>query len=148
MKQETQMSEQQTYRYALVNRPAMLGTIPRGLSFQVEARPAKGEAHHEVARHGILVTERALSDEELEAFELAVLIDAAKADVMAAAVAAELQEYATGYLLMARNDPADFTAAVLQAAHRATQVRQNVQVSIGDTAALVALVVARLMARA
>ena len=126
-------------RYALVNRPPEIGAIPRGIEYTVERRPAPGQPHHAMARHGILVC-RQLTDEECLSYELAPLVD----DVgpLATAIAEDLSGYAAEYLSQSTEEPEEFRRAVLQRAER-----QAVRPSVGDPAALVAAVVDRLAQR-
>lgn len=69
-----------SFRYALVNRPAGIGCLPRGLTFTVETRPATAMPHHEWARHGVLVSDRELAPDELRNFEPAGMVDGAMLD--------------------------------------------------------------------
>ncbi|MBK8117397.1 MAG: hypothetical protein IPK44_24225 [Candidatus Accumulibacter sp.] len=62
------------YRYGLVNRPASMGAVPN-IEYTIEPRPLPGQPHHDIARHGIMVTGRKLTDEEVKAFELAPIAD-------------------------------------------------------------------------
>lgn len=79
------------FRYALINRPAGFETLPKNISWSTEPRPSFCEPHFELARHGVLLCDRELNREELEAFELGLLID--DHTEMAGAVAAALSEY-------------------------------------------------------
>lgn len=82
-------------RYALVNRPAGFATLPSGLSYRLELRPPEGQPHHHLARHGILVPDRALLDAEVRNFELVPLIDTeAEHEALAERVAEQLSRYA------------------------------------------------------
>jgi hypothetical protein len=121
------------FRYALVNRPADLGTIPRGLEYELEPRPAPGEPHYDMARHGILVTKRELTPEELKNFELAPLIDGAMYDVLAAKIAESMGEYAAQYVRMEQEDPVRFYSKVTDVAKRPAS---GIRYSIGDSDAL------------
>jgi hypothetical protein len=126
-------------RYALVNRPAGLGCVPRGLAFEVEARPSKGEPHHDMARHGILVSERMLSEDEAYSFELPVLVDGVATELVAKRVVeASMGRYASEYLGAHEDDAEDFARHVLEAAARCMG---RVRISVGEPDRLVDLVV-------
>lgn len=131
------------YRYALVNRPADMGTIPKGVQYTVEPRPAKGQPHYDMARHGILVTERELTAEELKAFELAPLVDGKDLGTLAEAIARGMGEYAAGYLEMAKDDPEHFAGEVRDALKRASS---GITYSVGDDGLLVKMVSDKLAA--
>ena len=122
------------FRYALVNRPAMLGGLPRGLRYTVEPRPAAGDPHHEMARHGILVAERELTEVELKAFELAELIEGPDLDSVAAEVAAGMNKYAAQCVEAEQDDPAQFRNQVLD---KAARPKNGVSRSIASPDALV-----------
>jgi hypothetical protein len=124
------------FRYALVNRPADLGTVPK-VQYTVEPRPAPGQPHHAMARHGILATERELTEAELKAYELAPLVDGEDLQALAQKVAEGMREYAQGYAEQAADDPADFREAVLRTA---ASSEGGVKFSVGDPEALVASV--------
>ncbi len=131
-----------SFRYAMVNRPAGIGTIPRGLRYIVDPRPAKGEPHHDMARHGVLVTERALTVDELRAFELAPLVDATTLGNLAKRICAGgMSEYAAEYLELERDEPEDFCQNV---ADRARHLEDGVRYSICSDAELARLVVEEL----
>lgn len=104
-------------RYALVNRPACFASLPKGLSYQVEARPAKGAAHHDYARHGVLVSSRRLTAQEMRDFELAYMIDAEQsAQVARVVVEQSLGERAQNYLDAYEDDSSLFRQGVMQEA--------------------------------
>lgn len=128
-------------RYALVNRPAGYATLPPGLGYQLEPRPPAGQPHHQFARHGILVPERALSDAEIRGFELVPLIDTeAEHEALAERVAEQLSRYASAYIESYEDDPTLFARGVMDRAER-------MPASVGDSARFVDTVVARLRAR-
>ena len=131
-------------RYALVNRPVGIGTLPRGLLYKVVARPPEGEAHHDMARHGILEADRSLSAIEARAYELAPLVDACAADSIATLVVDEMSRYASEYLRVQEEDEGDFRRYVLDMAQR---VVEGVRLSIGDPDAVVGAVTRQLRAK-
>ncbi len=135
----TPVAEQ--YRYALVNRPASMGAVPK-VNFTVEARPPAGQPHHDTARHGIMVTDRKLTDEEIKSFELSPIADDAMLDDLAGQVAKEMSEYAAEYIETAKDDRPGFLSMVGQQIDRMTG---GVRYSIGDRGALADKVLARLM---
>jgi hypothetical protein len=135
---QTENSSGLQFRYALVYRPANFATIPRGLEYSVEPRPARGQAHHEMARHGILVVQRALTREELISFEIAPLVDMPALGALAERIASgALTEYAADYIQTHDEDPALFVRGI---ADRAQHLERGVAYSICDLAALATLV--------
>lgn len=114
------------YRYAMVNRPAGMGALPSGLIFSVEPRPAPGEPHYDMARHGILVTDRMLTDDETKSFELAPILDEAATKELAAKIAERLSKYAVEYVEMYDAKDDAFAGAVAQqVAKAATSFRPS-----------------------
>ena len=133
------------FRYAMVNRPAGLGTISKGLCYSVEPRPLKGEAHFDMARHGVLVSDRELTGEELLSFEIGVIVDGEQMDVLAERIlSGGMSDYPAEYLQSAADDASMFKRGVLLAASR---IEKGVMYSIGDADRLVATVVRLLEAR-
>ena len=130
------------FRYALVNRPAGLGAIPK-VPYAVEPRPPAGQPHHDMARHGILVTERELTAQEVKAFELAPLVDGDDLAALADKVAESMTEYAAGHLEMAAKEPRYMLSQVMQTVERSSS---GIRYSIGDPALLVQMVVDKLKA--
>ncbi|MEY2875838.1 MAG: hypothetical protein RLZZ373_3209 [Pseudomonadota bacterium] len=84
------------YRYALVNRPPAPGSIPAGLTYTLDPRPAKGQPFEDVARHGIMVTDRELTEAELKSFEL-LRVDSGSTARVASRVAEDMRDYADAY---------------------------------------------------
>ena len=117
------------FRYALVNRPADFASLPKGLTYTVEPAPHAGEPHSFYARHGILVTERELTEGEVKAFELAPLIEGDDLGALATRVAEAMQEYANSYVEMAEKDPIAFRNAVIEAVDSAAS---GIRYSVGD----------------
>lgn len=133
-------------RYGMFNRPPGFATLPAGLVYRVEARPHAGEAHHEAARHGVLVSERELSPSELLGFEIVVLVDEGSLAWHAARLVEErLAEYADEYLASAVEDPELFSRGVLDAASRSGD---GVMYSLCDSRKFVDAVIAALKGRA
>lgn len=95
------------HRYALQYRSANPGTVPRGFS-QLLPRPAAGDPWFDVARHGIICYEWALSPEQTKAFELPEILGLDRHPEIVALLVKELQEYARGYLRMAIQEPENF----------------------------------------
>lgn len=104
------------FRYALFNRPAGLGAVPENIQYSVLDQPLRGSPHHTTARHGILVTDRELTIDELRTFGLMPLvnsIDIKFIDALAEKVAnGYMSEYAAAYLRAQKDDPEMFRAAV------------------------------------
>ena len=130
------------FRYALVNRSPGIGCVPRGLAFTVEPRPEAGKPHHTWARHGILVSDRELTGDELRSFELAPLVDGDALQVMAAKIASgRMGDYPVEYVEAHNDDPETFRRGVLDSVGK---VEHGVSQSIGDEEALVAAVLRHL----
>lgn len=101
-----------TYQYALVNRPAGIGAIPDG---QVDLldRPEEGSTYFDVARHGIVVYPRQLTDEEVRQYELKYLPpDSELTDVATRFVAEAFDKYAAEYLNLVEEDRNTFEKTV------------------------------------
>lgn len=58
------------YRYALRARPPGIGAIPTEGMIRVDPRPAENDPLHHIARHGFVVYNRPLTDQEQYQFEL------------------------------------------------------------------------------
>ncbi len=84
----------QEYRYALRNRPFGIGTAPKDGWVRTEPRPAEGEDHHGLARHGFAVYSRPLTDKETSSFELTPIVTV---DEHAKRLVAKMGRYATKY---------------------------------------------------
>jgi len=80
------------YRYALLNRPASLGAVPKDF-IRVDPRPEPGTEHYETARHGIIVFDRRLNEDECYSYELPELIDGDTRLELARSIAGELRRY-------------------------------------------------------
>lgn len=103
------------YRYALLNRPAGIGAIPKNLTYTVEPRPDIDADHYRYARHGILVTDQSLSTDECYDFELITIIERhSEAECyLVQFVGDTMVEYRTYYLQMAEDDRNSFDEVVL-----------------------------------
>jgi hypothetical protein len=112
-RQELEDERQQIeYRYAMVNRPVGIGTIPKDGFLRHEPRPGKGEDHYDQARHGIIVFDRELTNQETYQYELALIPRRREMQQIAEEVAAELADYAEGYKNMALKSPGEFDRQV------------------------------------
>ncbi len=129
-----------SFRYAMLNRPAGIGTVPKGF-IRIEDRPAEGQAHYDYARHGVVVYDRRLTDAETKSFELAPMLDGDERAVVADSVAAVLGEYAEGYIEIASQDFEQFVQTVHE---RLRATAQGYPPSVGDMAAFAAMVRDRL----
>lgn len=103
----------QEHRYALVNRPAGVGAVPKEGMVRVEPRPDKGQDHYDMARHGFVIYDRELTAKEQQDFELAPALDGAGQEALAAELANDMEEeYVAGALEMAAEDPGFWDQAV------------------------------------
>lgn len=101
-----------TWRYALVNRPASVGAVPPGF-VQLLDQPAADQPYSKIARNGIIVYDRQLSESEIADFELKLLPTHADLDELAGRVAGNrMNSYAADYLEMANDDPDMFEKQV------------------------------------
>lgn len=131
------------YRYAMVNRPVGIGCCPKDLAGTAE-RPPRGKPHHDLARNGIAIYHRKLTDAETKSFEMALLVDSPK-DMMEVAqpIISKLKHYAAGYVEMAESDPKDFQQTVYEFLKKTAP---GYPPSIGDFEAFADLVVSGLKA--
>ncbi|WP_293000007.1 hypothetical protein [Nevskia sp.] len=132
------------FRYAMVNRPPMVGSMPKGM-FTVEPRPAAGQPHHDMARHGVAIFERELTDAETKSYELAPMLDGDAITAVANKIADQMSGYADQYVGMADEEPAEFENAVRVRIERVTVGHPP---SIGDFVQLRSDVLAKLMSLA
>lgn len=103
------------YRYAMVNRPVGIGTVPKeGLSGS-EDRPLKDAPHHEAARNGVAIFGRQLTDAETKQFEMAPMVGSQDMKAELVAVVEDLGEYAEAYAEMAAEEPDAFAKRVSEA---------------------------------
>ena len=84
------------YRYCLYNRPFSLGAQPKEGWVRCEPRPAPGEPHHDLARHGIVVYNRKLTQEEERSYELPPILSRQAISELATQVADSYTKYREG----------------------------------------------------
>lgn len=130
------MDGAQLYRYCAMNRPIGFATVPAGY-VAVEARPAKGDGR-ELARHGVVVYDRRLSDQEASSFELAPILRECDIAALASEIALECAEYREGIEEMVDEMPAEVARSILQRVER----RHPGDVCLGDRDAFVGHVLA------
>ena len=91
-----------------------------------------------MARHGILVTSRELTSEELSYFELAPLVDGAAITSLAAQIAnGPMSRYAKNYLSLVGEDEDQFRSTVLE---KLSRIGDGVRYSVGSDDELIAAV--------
>ena len=135
--------KQQEYKYAMVNRPLGIGTAPKGY-VRAEDRPNKGEPHYDHARHGVLVYDRKLTDQETKQFELAHMAGKNEMSEYADKVADMLGEYAESYLEIANEIPEEFLSEVFDKLKSSVNGHMP---SIADRDAFVDMVKTKLQAK-
>lgn len=141
MKIQFSLSDTQNrFRYAMVYRPPSLGTCPKDF-IAVEPRPAVGHPHHDIARHGIVVYDRRLSDLETKNFELAFIADGHDLDVIAHKVAKAMLKYASAYIEMSEIESEQFVQTCKDVLGRTST---GFVPSIGDAKVFAQLVVKHL----
>lgn len=101
------------YKYAMFNRPAGLGTVPRDGFIGSEDRPTEGKPHHTYARNGVALFSRELTDAETKSFEMASMNDF-DAEKAASAVAEMMHDHAREYLDSSLNDTSFFNGKVFE----------------------------------
>ena len=133
-----QPSNNQTkeYRYAMVNRPAGLSTVPKGF-IRLEERPSAGLPHYAAARNGVVVYDRKLTDDETKKYEMSPMVDGDVLHEYADNIANEMKKYASQYVKLANNDIADFIDKVK---NRLSESSAGFRPSIGDINHLAELV--------
>lgn len=135
----------QEHRYALVNRPAGLGAVPKEGMVRVEPRPEKGQDHYDMARHGFVVYDRELTANEQQDFELAPALDGEARAAVAAQLAMNLPpRYVEKSIEMAAKNPGYWAQTV---ASQLGKLYDRRHVSVGDFDAFTAQVLDRLKAR-
>ena len=127
-----------THQYGLQFRPAYLGTVPRDLEYSISASDLEPEHVRQRACHGILCTDRALTQAECMAFELVpILRTDADLESTVANVSSSCAEHATAYLAR----PAQLASSV---ANLSRLSPDGVHQCIADPARLLAFVTERL----
>lgn len=97
--------------YGVRNRPVSFATVPKGYtSFQP----------HSDFTHGTVTYDRALSNDEVDSYELILIPSKNQIQEFASVLADDLREYKDEYLEMSREDPAAFKAAVGQRINQAS----------------------------
>lgn len=137
---KTMVQASKEYRYAMVNRPAGLGTCPKDF-VGIEDRPAKGKDHYDYARNGVVVYNRELTDQETKQYELAPMLEGKDRDDVAKSVAKDMAEYAEDYLQEAEDD---FLSFVRDMSSRVKDVSRGYPPSLGDWGDFAKLVVKNL----
>ena len=112
MKINISLSNHQQYRYAMVNRPIGISCQPKEGMVGGEDRPARGHAHYDMARNGVAVYNRRLTDHETKQFEMAHMVDGADREEYADQVIEEMGEYAPRYAQLAAKRPDEFEGHV------------------------------------
>lgn len=130
------------YKYAMVNRPVGISTCPKDF-VAVEPRPSSNKPHHDMARNGVAVYDRKLTDHEMKQYEMALMVEDPKdlaeyADM----VIQTMGKYARKYLEDRDKDPKMFENAVLQGMKKSTA--NSYHPSIGDMDHFLDLVVKRI----
>ena len=100
------------HRYAALNRPIGFATVPAGY-VGTEARPASGDGR-DLARHGIVVYDRPLTDQEVASYELAPVLDPVAVDELVATVAESLSEHREDIEALMEDMPEEIHRCVLQ----------------------------------
>ena len=102
------------YRYAMVNRPAGPGACPKDF-LGTEDHPPHSSIHYEMARNGVCVYSRKLTDAETKNFEMALMVDNSDTAALQEYVAVVLEsfgEYASRYAQKYGNDAKRFSDEV------------------------------------
>ena len=100
------------FRYAMVNRPVGISCNPKEGFVRSEDRPAKGKDHHDMARNGVAVYNRRLTDKETKSFEMSFMADGKEREELARLVIKAFGRYANKYKEMAQEYPDDFSDTV------------------------------------
>ncbi len=100
-------------RYALVNRPPSFSQVPRGY-LRVE-HIDKGHPLHAIARHGVIVYDRVLTQLETDAYELCEILDDQQIARCVNFAVGELAENREEWLSLLKDDRAYVRSAVLNA---------------------------------
>lgn len=98
------------FRYAMTNRPVSIGACPKDF-VGVEDRPPRSSIHYDMARNGVAVYDRKLTDAETKNFEMAPMIDNNDKAALKEYVEYVMDgfgEYASRYAEMAEGKPERF----------------------------------------
>ncbi len=120
------------YRYAMRNRPVGIGTAPKDF-ISTEPRPGEGEPHYEMARNGVAVYDRKLTDEETKNFEMSPMVEGEGMNEYADAVIEKMGRYASKYAEMDADEFSNEVADKLSSADKGYRPSLN----IDDLASLV-----------
>jgi len=99
------------FKYGLALRPAGIGCIPKGLTFTLEPGLTDPRGS-QISRHGIIVFDRPLTDEEIYSFDLCLIASDELTAQLVEKIVAEKAEYAHSYTGMYETDRAYFDQAV------------------------------------
>ena len=109
------------YRYGLMNRPAGLGAVPKGnFTLEPQLTSSTGRA---ISRHGVIVYDRKLTEEEIYGFELCVIAESDTLKDVMLKISTDMSDYAAEYVDMMRDDRAGFHEAVDSALLRCKKYR-------------------------
>lgn len=139
----TRLRAAKAYRYAMVNRPVGIGTCPKDGLIGTEDRPPRGHDHYDMARNGVAIYDRKLSDHETKQFEMALMAEGADLVKIAKDIADTMRRYAKGYVDMAEgsaDDRDDFVKTV----YDRTKSMDYFTPSVGDLSKFADLVVKEL----
>lgn len=100
------------FRYAMVNRPVGISCNPKDGFIRSEDRPARGKDHYDMARNGVAVYNRRLTDQETKSFEMSFMADGKEREALARLVIKAFGRYADRYKEEAEKYPDDFADTV------------------------------------
>lgn len=112
----------------MVNRPVGIGCCPKDF-VDVEDRPPRSNDHYDMARNGVAVYDRRLTDAETKNFEMSFMADGPERVKVAHLVANSLKKYAQGYLEMYEEDLSHFVGTVKE---RLKTTAEGYPPSVGD----------------
>lgn len=113
-------------RYGLKFRPASIGAVPAG-NFSIEpANPSESID----ARHGVIIYERELTDDEVYRYELVLLPNEQQLSVFVMEVAVAMADYAEAIIDRFKDDKAALTEYVI----RFTKNIRTYRIHIGNVA--------------
>ena len=105
------------YRYAMVNRPIGIGCCPKDI-VRSEPRPPRGSVHYDLARNGVAVYSRRLTDHETKQFEMAYMVEGIDLQHLVELVAKDLMEYAAEYVELEHSDEREYVQTVYDSLKR------------------------------